>query len=167
MDISKWDIERVMQLPDWCFGWRFPVCTAIESSTGALTWDISEVSLPERAVLWELVFYSPRGYTTMDSIRIGLAHQIPTSQAQMDKSTELLKGFGRLISGRRILKLYGAEVPSMRMLRMPVETGNRKLVLEVKATTGNNSQVILMTVWSSLPKEVPDWLFSARAGMLL
>lgn len=167
MNIEKWDIDRVMQLPDWCFGTRYPVGVAVRSPVTNPGWDISEISLPEMAVLWEVVFWSPKGYTEIDSIRIGLGMKLPTSTAQMDLTTELLKGCGRFATQKRSYLTFGAEVVNVNRIRLPIATGNRKLILELTPNSSKSNEVQVITIWSSFPKEVPDWLFLGQAGLRL
>jgi len=52
MDTSNWGDGRIMQLPDWCFGRRWPISCAATVSAGLYRWQLSPSRLPERMVVW-------------------------------------------------------------------------------------------------------------------
>ncbi len=57
MDIRNWPLDRIMQLPDHCFGRRWPITLLTPVVQTVTYYDISEMALPEKCVIWELVFY--------------------------------------------------------------------------------------------------------------
>lgn len=166
MDIRNWPIDKVMQLPDWCFGSRFPVGVAARTAAGVITWDMSEVGLPERAVLWEVSFWCPEDYTQVDGFRMGLGRVLPTTQAEMTANTQLLKGCGRWVAGARHFNMFGAQTPAIRSMKVPFETAGQNLILEVDPAAAKTVEIIVITVWSAMPTEVPDWLVSGQANAL-
>lgn len=160
MDIRNWPLDRIMQLPDCCFGRRFPVCLCAKSISGAVHWDISEVALPERCVIWSFNAWSGFAYYSIDFFRLALGDHLPTTTAEMDTLEPLFHGFGfqgaepRNIPGGLYLRLAISD------LRMPIFTSGLRPVLEVKSTTGANCLLQVVLIVSSLPTEVPDWLIS-------
>lgn len=166
MRIDNWPLNKIMQLPDWCFGRRYPVGVAVRTPISAIGWDMSEVGLSERAVLWEVTFWAATGYTDLDNFRLALGDRLPTAQAEMDLYEQLLKGVGRLAATRRHLLTNAAEVIHINRIRMPVEAGGRKVILEATPDNTKAVEIQVVTIWSSMPKEVPDWLVSAQGENL-
>lgn len=158
MDIRNWPIDRIMQLPDFCFGRRYMIVCSINQESGVQSWDISEIAFPEKAVIWEMTIEILGAFAFDDSFRIAIGHQLPTTTAQMSALDPLIPGMG--IQGveprYQILQLYAGT--SMRKLRMPIETGGRRMILEI-TPIGQKAMTVKIIV-SSIPTEVPDWLIS-------
>ena len=162
MRIDDWPLERIMRLPDWCFGQRWPVGLYATKTGAGSAWDISEIALPEVSVLWEFTFWPLEIMAQTTNFRLALGQQLPVATAQMDQLEPLLAGVGIQGPTPRQIIGQGYAAPAIRMLRKPIESGGKKVILEL--TTGGAAaqdlQVIL--VFSSIPREVPDWLFSAQ-----
>lgn len=167
MDVSKWNLDKIMQLPDWCFGTRYEVCVARYSPNGATTWDMSEVSLPNVFVLWEVGIYTaPIDYNVKD-YRLALGNKVPNSTAKMDRCMSLVVGLGLAGAEPRVIcaaPRYGQMVFHP---RRAIQSQARRLILEMTATTGQDGRLQVICIVSSIPKEVPDWLFSAHPGLRL
>lgn len=166
MDISNWGIGKIMQLPDWCFGRRFPISVAARSVNGAIAWDISEVALPERCVVWEFIAWESYIEHVANYFRLAIGDQLPTAVAMMNALDPLFMGLGDQGAEPRQIRCPMSGNISFRRLRTPIETGNKRLIIEVVAQAAQSSWTSVVIVVSSVPREVPDWLISGRAAGL-
>ena len=166
MNIEKWNIKKIMQLPDWCFGQRWPVCVSNSTGLGVTKWDISEVAFPNVGVIWEVLL--PTYYMTLadDWFRLALGQQVPKNTAMMDKLDPLIMGLGRQGAEPRKIGGFSYHSMSIRKMRKVMEFQGRKLVLETKSSADKVLYINVVVIVSSIPKEVPDWLFSGRAAIL-
>lgn len=160
MDIRKWPLDKIMQLPDWCFGRRWIVsCTALAAG-GAAAYDISEIAYPEVMVLWEFNVYPGFAPNVLDRIRICLGDRLPTTPAQVQELEPLIPGLGITgISPRgMVIPMRGFIISEK--VRQVIRTGGRRLILAVEARVTTDKVFVVSTVVSSLPTEVPDWINS-------
>ena len=160
MDIRHWGLNKIMQLPDCCFGRRFMVSCALDIGAAQREYDISEVALPETCVIWELVIDGSGSFGDRGIVRIALGDQLPTAVAMFNELDPLFMGLGLQGAEPRPLELNGGEVLSFRMLRMPVAAAGRRLVIEGITGETITCRVFVGIVVSGVPKEVPDWLVS-------
>lgn len=160
MDIRNWGLHQIMQLPDSVFGRRYCVSCAKLAEQGATVWDISEIALPERAVLWEVTVFASTDAYSVASMRIALGDQQPTTAAMMSRLEPLIPGLGYQGPDPRYIHPYAALGMHLVRLKMPIATMGRRLVLETTAVDGANGSLTLATVWSAVPNEVPDCLIS-------
>ncbi|GAH58066.1 unnamed protein product, partial [marine sediment metagenome] len=94
MDIRNWPMDRIMQLPDECFGRRFLVSCSLAYADAGSTFDISEIALPEACVLWSLNVAWYNEDTATHYIRLALGDQLPATVAMMDALEPLISGLG-------------------------------------------------------------------------
>jgi hypothetical protein len=167
MRIDHWPFDRIMQLPDWCFGQRYVVSCSPRAYDGALAWDISEIALPEKFVLWELLWDSYNCSWPIDYIRIALGDQLPTAHAQFMELTPLIMGLGA--QGPEPREIAGCIYQPLHLvnIRKPYQSCGRRLVCEAYATAGKTNYTHVIIVVSAMPKEVPDWLISGRVNVQL
>ena len=162
MDISKWPIDKIMQLPDHCFGRKFVVSCAIRVVPEATVWDISEIALPNVFVLWQLQIY-PYGFTTADSrLRIALGDKLPTSETTMNGYIPLISDLGMGGTKPRRIYLFQRTGTFILFMRMPISAQGKRLVIEGHAEADANANVSVQIVVSAIPKEIPEWLLSGR-----
>ena len=162
MDIRDWPLDRIMQLPEWCFGRKFPVCCAAVAPVDTVVWDISEVGLPEMCVLWQA---NIDGYVfdgAASRMRIALGDQLPTTTAMMDALDPLINGMGMQGPGPRQIGSVDTRGPLCMDMKMPISAGGRRLVVEVTAAGTKAASVNVVLIVSTIPKEVPDWLISGQ-----
>ena len=158
MDISQWPFDKIMQLPDCCFGRRFVVSCTVYAAPVTAVWDISEIAYPEKMILWE-VGISPRGGMLNGGwIRIALGDQLPDGPVMMDALEALLPGCGMQGPDPRLIPVTEAVGTTVMTLRRPVMVAGRRLVLEGLWGAGVSGHVLVWTVVSSIPREAPDWL---------
>jgi len=160
MDISQWSLDKIMQLPDYCFGRRFPIMAVVHTGGIGIGWDISEIGFPEICVIWELHFSGrkPEGSTVLH--RIALGDQLPTATAMMDGLEPLFPGFGAQGISPRVFLTKGEDILELRRLKMVVRTSGRRLVLEAENTGAAASESRVIVVVSSIPKDIPSWFSS-------
>jgi len=160
MDIRNWPLDKIMQLPDHCFGRRWPVLFSQGLSAPGTKYFISEMGLPDRCVLWELC-------CSVVSEVVGVPYEcVPFSLALGDN---LPVGFNQFwefenmfpeadeISQR--MKLFRGNL-YLTQLRKPYAAQGRRVVLRVEEVASASWPFSLGLVFSSIPKEVPDCLLS-------
>jgi len=168
MDISEWPIEHKLMLPEWCYGQKFPVSVAWQAAAwGTDVKDISEDSYPAECLLWEIIICTQRVTTTDCYIRLALGFQLPENEAGMMELEPLIRGFG--VTGpepRKITTQNNNYIERFRLRRYLV-TGGRRLIVYVRIpTTANVGIGHVITIVSSIPKKVPDWLLSSQVKSL-
>lgn len=164
MNVSDWPVDELMGLPDCVFGRRWVVSCEAEASDDAHGFDISEMSLPDRAVLWNVEVF---GFSVDDPgcyMRLGLAQFVPATAAVMDSAKELVQDLGKQGTRPRRIYLNGSPCEFDIDLRNLVEAQGSKLVLEAYAPAGKNCKVLVAVTVSAIPREVPDWVFSGQAA---
>jgi len=55
MDVKNWSFDRIMQLPDWCFGKRWWIGEYIGTTAAELVYFTIKDRLPDRFVLWSML----------------------------------------------------------------------------------------------------------------
>jgi len=167
MDIRDWPLDKIMQLPDCCFGRKFQVSCQCRAPDGVATWDISESTLPEVFVLWGVYIIVVYSNESDNWIRIAYGDQLPTTEAMMDAYEPVLPGFGRTGAEPRRIYIYSNQGTTALKLRKPVAAAGRRLVLEAKPQAAKSMNLQVAIVVSSIPKEAPDWLISGQVKSLL
>lgn len=159
MDTSQWGDGQLMQLPDWCFGRRWPITGGATITAGLYGWVLHPSRLPERMVVWS-AFACVR-LASWATVSVGfklsdtLAVDLPTFQAQESIFKELYGphiGESELITG-------GIGTISRINMRHLVRTTSRRLSIGFYNPLGTNANVQAGIVISSVPRSVPDWLF--------
>lgn len=165
MDVSKWQLDRIMELPDWCFGKRWWVGVNIGTALGEAVPFIIEESVPDVFVLWDLIVLSAvaEGQTRTD-LTIRLCREAPT--------TVNVKTFRRLMRGlSQPQNMFEVQLPAdlhihLGPMRNLVEARNDRiggLFKRLNATATQEAQIAFLI--SGIPKEVPDWVVSGLAGV--
>ena len=165
MNIEKWPLNKIMQLPDWCFGRKYAVAVETYATDNAYAFDISEIALPETTVLWQLSIFPILCSTEVEYIRIGLGQFMPATEVQFMEFEPLINGLGAQGRGPREIHLFQYYAKQIIQLRQPIETKARKLCLVAYAGVDNHCWVRVVIVISSIPREVPDWMFSGQASV--
>ena len=166
MDIRRWGLHQVMQLPDECFGRRFMVSCNLQLFAATRAWDISEVALPEACVIWELYIESIGIYSEEITVRIALGDQLPAVVAVFNALDPLFMGFGAQGPEPRGLYIPVHGRIHINRLRMPVAAAGRRMVIEALTPEAVKGGIFVGIVVSGIPKEVPDWLISGNRRSL-
>lgn len=162
MRIDDWPMDRIMRLPDWCFGRRWWVGSYCGSGTGVVYYNIIGENLPDKFVVWG-VLITCRSPACVGAMRVTLrlGEHVPTGVPDLLTMERLLKG----ISVPNIVYEFYTNpngVDWVNCEREIVESAGNRITL---ASNGDQTNAYEMTVGvliSALPKEVPDWLFSAQ-----
>lgn len=162
MNIRDWPMDKIMQLPDCCFGRRWPILVALHNIASETSWDISELALPEVAIIYELAILATGEAGKFSTIRFALGDQLPTTTAMMDVLEPLFSGFGLQGAEPRFLQVQTQLAFVISRLRMPIYARGRRLILEHRTGIGAIVNCNVGVVVSSMPTEVPDWLLSDR-----
>lgn len=159
MDIRNWPLGRIMQLPDNCFGRRWPIGLYGTLTDADAAFDIAEFALPERTVIWEVSLVHCGGLGMSVDVAFALGDHLPASDAEFNVMESLCSG---IISsnGRR----GHFEIPSIAqitysMLRIPVAVSGRRIVARFIRGPGAAANAAAVITISSIPNEVPDCLF--------
>lgn len=166
MKIDNWPMDRVMRLPDWCFGRRWWIGEYMGSGTGVVYYRLGEEELPDKFILWG-VLIACRAPSCLEALRltIRLSDHTPANVADANTMERLLKGISiptityEFYPNANAVTWIGCE-------RQIIESSGRKLAM---VSNGDQAIAYEMTVGvliSSMPKEVPDWLISGRGKNL-
>lgn len=158
MDISNWNVNQIMQLPDWCFGGRWWVGEYVGAVGGVVEYRGGEELLPQRFVLWGILV-SARSPNCLEALRltIRLGGSAVASVAAAKALDLVLSG----ISKADILyELYVNPngVTWIGCERQLVQPNGRKLSLVANGDQAITYEMTVGILISGVPNEVPDWL---------
>lgn len=162
MNIRNWATDRIMQLPDCCFGRRWPVGVYAGAGTMGTHYDISEAGLGDKCVIWSLALITGGASTASHRISLAMGDVLPTTLAQFDAFEPLFSDLGMRGAARRSIYLGAFGIVVNLTMRQPVMAQGRRLVglFEIVAADIVAPQAIIEV--SSFPTEVPDWLISGQ-----
>lgn len=162
MDLSKWSMDEIMQLPDHCFGRRWWIGGEIQTDADATTYFVFEENLPDNLVVWEvLISAAPVSAGTTWGLTLRLCNVAPTAVTILGMR-RLLPGMGNV---EGVYDVVATRQGSFEMvpMRCLVESAGDKiggaltLVLETLDMISTVGVLI-----SSVPRSVPDCLISGR-----
>lgn len=163
MDISRLSVNDLMCLPDNAFGERFAVTVSIDKVWGAALFGIADVAFPERVIVWEFSLVVAVAAVNTFYIRVGLGDQKPTVEADFDKLRPFIQGLGGTGPECRKICLWTAGSSLIVPMRKFLHTGGQRLCLGIFAGAAADLSAHCLTVVSSVPNEVPDWVISGQA----
>lgn len=160
MDVRNWPLGQIMQLPDYCFGRRWPVITSRRILPDATDQWLITVGLPDAFVLWavRLWFYPPAIGTAW--FKFALGDHEPADVAAFDAFEPLFPGDFEnvIVPAAMYIPHYQ---PAGFECRMPVQVQGRRFAVQV--FNGHATNILTFTAVfevSSIPTEVPDCLLS-------
>lgn len=162
MNIRNWPFDRIMQLPDWCFGRRWPIGLQAVLTDDAPVFDISEAALPETTVIWELAIQNLSILASALIVTLSIGDQLPASDAAFNVCELVFPGIESTTGVRGAVDVMDRGALCSRRLRIPVATAGRRLVGRFLRDTGSAVGGQAIIVVSSIPTEVPDWLCSQK-----
>ncbi len=162
MDIRNWPIDKIMQLPDCCFGRRWLVGVYASDSLVATYYDISEAGLGDRCVVWQAAIIGGGGAVGVMNAALALGDVLPANDAQFDALEPLLSDLGRRGADRRAIDVGGFGMFMFFTMRLPVMAQGRRLVGRFEIETADPAPPQAILEVSSFPTEVPDWLISGQ-----
>ena len=167
MDVRNWPMDRIMQLPDCCFGRRWPVVITTVQSGGGASYGISMQALPEWVVLWELRTWSKPTTAAADANQmhwyLRLGDFLPVNMVQLNAMERVFPSAGYFATDR--WRFYGPT--HWVRLRMPIHAIGRRFVALLNNDLASNAYLSMELTISSMPTEVPDWMISGGAKDLL
>lgn len=160
MNIANWSLNRIMQLPDFCFGRRWPISIFGSERGINIAYDIAECALPEKTVIWELHVRGSgtEGIFYYAGLRLG--DKLPTTAAEFNALELLFPCLDDYRIGRSGVKLQKGLELHLTQLRYPVLSAGRRFVGSFETTFESYQEVHVAFIVSSVPTEVPDWLIS-------
>ncbi len=160
MDIRQWPLNRIMQLPDHCFGRRWVVGNSEYLEAAAVRWRLLPSGLPEKFVIWEVHLKLQSDDETNGSFFVSLGDVEPTSSAEFNALERLFSGL--TMAGTRPGYMYVSNYTPVDLvnLKYPVDGAGRRFVLEIEQGAATSRVAIQQFVISAIPTEVPDCLLS-------
>ena len=160
MDIRNWPIDRVMQLPDHCFGRREVLQLSTDLTGAGSVYVINPAGLPDKMVIWEVNVAARAVVASTIHVGLALGEQLPASDAEYN-ALELV--FPNVISSdgdRGEFEVCVNSAFSITMVRFPVVVSGRRLIGKFTRHQGNSTEGVIDVIYSSVPNEVPSCLFS-------
>ncbi|MBA7479190.1 hypothetical protein ES707_14622 [subsurface metagenome] len=158
MNTSRWSIDKIMQLPDWCFGRRWWIGEYLGSTNGTVDYRLGKENLPDYFVVWGILI-ACRSSACLEAMRVTvrLGTVLPAAPGDVNRLDRIYKG----ISIPSITYEFYPDSNGVKWIdagRIVHESKGRRLVI-----MANGDQVIQyeMTVGmliSAVPREVPNWL---------
>jgi len=158
VDISKWPLNKIMQLPDHCFGRRWWVGTYVGTAADATTYFAIEESVPDKFILWD-VLIATTGHTAAKqaNVTLRLCSQAPTAGN--------IKTFRRLMTNMSSrIQMYDIYLPPVALshlgpMRNFIEAGNDKIggALKLPSETATCENAVACLI-SGIPREIPDFM---------
>lgn len=161
MRTDNWPLDRIMRLPDWCFGRRYWVGGYCGATGGTVFYNMSEENLPDKFVVWG-VFISCRSPCCLEAIRLTmrLGDHVPVDVADTNAMERLFKN----ISAPNITYEFYVTpngVVWVNAQRQLIESAGRRMCFVVNGDQTIEYEMTIGVQISSMPKEVPDWLVKA------
>lgn len=160
MRIDDWPLDRIMRLPDWCFGRRHWVGTYAGATNGHVSYWLVEEQLPDKFVVWSIMMCCNcplmlNGFRV--TVRLGF--RVPVDAAEVLGLERLCKGISR---PNIVYEFYVNPngLTYMNQQRLLIESTGRRICLMVNGDQENPYESTVGVLISSVPKEVPDWLVS-------
>lgn len=163
MDIRDWPMDRIMQLPDNVFGRRWPVLMQANLTDGNPVFDLAEIGLPNRFVIWELMGFNQGSFGVTVEIALALGSQLPASDAEFLVLEKVFPSFIDTTGIRGSIENMTTTGMSLTQLRQGVDAGGRALIGRFKRKAALSLSAWCSVVISSIPNEVPD-IYGSRAS---
>lgn len=166
MDIRNWPMDRIMQLPDEAFGRRFSIVISGQVANFTIEYFLSDISLPDRCVLFESFLDSTIFATGFSSgvmqATISLSHNLVDNDPDFLLLENLLTGVNEIVTLFRIVR------PPCHMgrLKLPVLAQGRKVAVRVINPSVAQIEFTLCLVFASIPREIPDWMVGSESKQL-
>lgn len=158
MDVSDWPVDKIMQLPDWCFGRRWWAGTQCYKADGKVSYGYAEERFPDAFVLWAVMVtcYSP-SMTEAMKLTLRVAAQPFVDMETVRAADRLLKGTSRI---GLWMDLYVGpnEVTYISDIRQYCHYPNKRLAVEANGDQTNLYYCDVNVLISSVPKQIPDYL---------
>lgn len=156
-NISNWGWGQLMELPDHFFGRRFMVGCASLSAGIDVLYDISELALPEKCVIWEVQIGYVAAAAGYGTISLALGDQLPVDDAGFHSHQALFPDIGVQGVGHREIAVGRGGMFNIRRLKVGVDASGRRLIMRFNALSSSISLMEVMLTVSSVPRSLPEW----------
>jgi hypothetical protein len=164
MDVSRWSLDKIMQLPDWCFGRRWWIGEYIGTTEDEMTLFTIKDRLPDKFVLWSMLV---QGTDWTAGTGINLTVKLADRGVDDDSFWNADRLFHQIgsegLTYEFFLTLKGMfYLPYIRSVH---ESKNNRIcgAFKIRAETATCENQIAFLI-SSIPREVPNWIVSGLAG---
>ncbi len=160
MDISSWPLGKIMQLPDCCFGQRWPV-SATQNTLGiAIRYGISMQALPEQCVIWELVYQITGTTDAIAYFDLRLSDVAPPDNFSWMAMERLIPGIGQITPEGENTPVAKSGGNYRLTMKKPVQTSGQRICGRFEFIVATPAIATATVIVSSVPKEVPDCVVS-------
>ena len=158
MRIDNWPLDKIMRLPDWCFGRRWWIGEYMGNTKGTVDYRLGVENLPDKFVVWGILI-STRSPACLEALRltIRLGELLPVAPGDVNGLDRILKG----VSIQTITYEFYVNPNGLTWInveRVIHESNGRRLVLMANGDQTIAYEMTAGMIISSMPKEVPGWL---------
>lgn len=167
MNIQRWTVDQLMQLPACCFGRRWWVGCYCTEAGGDIAYFTAEEKMPEQFVIWgSMISVSSPAPVNPVQLTFRLGDRVPVTAAEALAMDRLYKGIS---SPAQLYEFYHSQwdMTWMACERIFVQSVARRLIVVTIGDGVNAYHLTAAVLISSVPKEVPDWLISAQGKNLI
>lgn len=166
MDIRKWPMSRIMQLPDCAFGRRWPIGIKRTIPGNQTQYHIIRQDLPDKLLLWAFNV-NVKTATNTGGIVVGV--RLASSAAATDEEFQRGERIFKAIEPESLnydTRVGSGSALAWTNLKMIIETANQQISLRLQEQDNISTRVTVVFTVSTIPKEVPDWMCSGPASSL-
>ncbi|MBA7630461.1 hypothetical protein ES703_37983 [subsurface metagenome] len=158
MNVSRWSLDKLMQLPDWCFGKRWWIGEYIGTTAAELVYFTIKDRLPDRFVLWSMLV---QGTDREAGTGINLTIKLADRAFDDDSFWNADRLFHQIASEGMVYEFF-LDVNGyfyLPYIRSAHESKNNRICGAFKVRneeTPCENQIAMLI--SSVPREVPNWV---------
>lgn len=155
MNIQNWPMNKIMQLPDECFGNKWVVSCSAEIILATSAFVKARSSLPEFTIIHELFACRHTATAKSFTVEIRLGEKLPANEAEFRDLMPIFNDsvtFDGIISG---FSLGGLGALFIRNIKLPISSSGRSLIFYFRTTDTSGTVGSAGVVISSTPKDIP------------
>ena len=156
-DISNWGWGQILELPDHLFGRRYCVGCNLGRGGPGNSYAISDMSLPEKMVIWELNLETGGSWDEYNYISLALGDHLPANDAEFDVLEQLFPDIGLRTGTRRDFPVRRNSIFNLSRVKIGVDTAGQRLVGRGETSFFGYTDVQAILVVSSVPRSIPEW----------
>ncbi len=160
MDVRNWPLDRIMQLPDHCFGRRWVIACGGLTDADTDVFTIVRTGVPDKCVIWEILVSAMSGLTVQIAVEFAWADQLVTTLAEWTRLQKMFPCQGVQDDGNFYFWTGGVGGLCLRRLRLTSPAAGLRPSVRLAGASGDGFNLTTLFVVSSLPTEVPDCLLS-------
>lgn len=166
MDVSHWSADKIMQLPDAAFGRRWMIGMSADTLDANVHFDLADLSLPDKIVIWEVQFPVFGGLSTTADIVLSLGSTLPSTDAEFLALERVFLGVSTRDGIKGGVESLAVSHIALRKMRQMVVTGGRTFVARFKRALSTAGAAACIVTISSFPREVPDFYLGHSSRQL-